>query len=242
MALVSQIVGLTGLLLVVAVRGGADLAALAPGAVAGAVGAGSLFCFYRALAIGTMSVVAPITATGAIVPVIVGTAQGERPSALQWVGIVAAMAGVVLASREPSHGAVRRSWLAIGLALAAAALIGFQLIALEQAADSDPLVGLIAARAVTGVVFAVAAVAVRPAWDRASLPFLAAIGVIDTAANAFFAYSTTGGYLSVVAVVGSLYPVVTVALAHQRLHERLAGAQRAGVVLALGGVLALAGG
>lgn len=68
------------------------------------------------------------------------------------------------------------------------------------------------------------------------------VGVLDVTANAGFAVATTQGYLSIVAVLGSLFPLVTVALAHVRLHERLSSGQRAGVGLALAGVLAIAGG
>ena len=74
-------------------------AALATGA--GVAGCAALAAFYRGLAIGTMSIVAPVSATGAAVPVLVGLAEGERPAALQIAGIVVAMAGIVLAAREP---------------------------------------------------------------------------------------------------------------------------------------------
>ena len=71
---------------------------------------------------------------------------------------------------------------------------------------------------------------------------LIAVGMADVAANASFAIATTRGYLSIVAVLASLYPLVTVALAHRHLHERLSSGQRVGVVLALAGTLAIAGG
>jgi len=81
-----------------------------------------------------------------------------------------------------------------------------------------------------------------PALPVSVFPALVAIGVLDTTANAAFALASTEGFLSVVAVLGSLFPVVTVALAHIHLHERLATWQRLGVVLALTGTLAIAGG
>ena len=70
-------------------------------ALAGAAGIVALGAFYRALAIGTMSVVAPISATAAAVPVLVGLVEGERPSSLQIAGMAIALGGVILASREP---------------------------------------------------------------------------------------------------------------------------------------------
>src|SRR2546423_4446213 len=89
--LISQAAGLVGIVAIVAISGeGAPSAAdMLPAALAGAGGAIALSAFYRALAIGTMSIVAPISATGAAVPVIVGVATGDRPAALQVLGIVA---------------------------------------------------------------------------------------------------------------------------------------------------------
>ncbi|MGH2980325.1 MAG: EamA family transporter, partial [Solirubrobacterales bacterium] len=95
---------LTGLVLIgayVAIRAegppGGDLALWAPlSGIAGAVG---LAAFYRGLAVGNMGVVAPISATAAIVPLAVGVAGGDRPAELQYVGIALALVGIVLASR-----------------------------------------------------------------------------------------------------------------------------------------------
>jgi len=77
---------------------------------------------------------------------------------------------------------------------------------------------------------------------RAALPFIIAVGLLDTGANGLFALATTQGYLSLVAVLGSVYPVVTVMLAFVTLHERLAKHQLAGVVAALAGVTLIAAG
>jgi drug/metabolite transporter (DMT)-like permease len=99
-----------------------------------------------------------------------------------------------------------------------------------------------ASRLTSVVIFAVVALVVRPPVRRAALPGLAGIGILDTAANVSYAAATTAGLLSVVAVLSSLYPVVTVGLAHRHLGERLAGSQRAGVVLALGGAALISAG
>src|SRR3954447_14619834 len=82
--LVSQAVGLAGIAVIVALSGEPEpaLADLWPAAAGGAGGLLALSAFYRALAIGTMSIVAPISATGSAVPVIVGLATGERPGGL----------------------------------------------------------------------------------------------------------------------------------------------------------------
>jgi uncharacterized membrane protein len=92
------------------------------------------------------------------------------------------------------------------------------------------------------VVLASAAALTRPRLSRGVMTPLVVIGVLDTTANAAFALAATKGFLSVVSVLGSLFPVVTVALAHIHLHERLARGQRLGVALALAGTLAIAGG
>jgi drug/metabolite transporter (DMT)-like permease len=66
-----------------------------------------------------------------------------------------------------------------------------------------------------------------------------AVGLTDVAANALFALASTQGLLALVSVLGSLYPVTTVLLAHVVLGERLTRAQLAGVAVALAGVAAL---
>src|SRR4029079_1677991 len=103
--LVSQAVGLTGVVVVAAVRtGGYDTGAALPGVLAGLAGVVAVSSFYRSMTLGAISVAAPILATSAIVPVVVGLPTGERPSAVQLAGIGAALAGVALVSREPSAG------------------------------------------------------------------------------------------------------------------------------------------
>jgi drug/metabolite transporter (DMT)-like permease len=204
--LVSQAVGLAGVVVAAAVRsGGYDTGAALPGVLAGLAGVVAVSSFYRSMTLGAISVAAPILATSAVVPVVVGLATGERPSAVQLAGIGAALAGVALVSREPSAGG-----------------------------------GTVRLTSVTA--FAVAALVVRPAFTRAALPALVVVGLLDVTANAGFAVATTHGYLSIVAVLGSLFPLVTVALAHVRLQERLSSGQRAGVGLALAGVVTIAGG
>jgi drug/metabolite transporter (DMT)-like permease len=241
--LVSQSVGLVGIVAVAYVRTpDPGSAVLLPGIAAGGCGLGAAVMFYRAMAIGSISVAAPILATGAAVPVVAGLATGERPSPIQLAGIAMALVGVVLASREPSEigGSVRGA--GVVLAMLAALVFGLQLIALDHAARSDALWGVALARGTAVAVLAAAAMLARPALPVSVFPALVAIGVLDTTANAAFALASTEGFLSVVAVLGSLFPVVTVALAHIHLHERLAIWQRLGVVLALTGTLAIAGG
>jgi drug/metabolite transporter (DMT)-like permease len=182
-----------------------------------------------------MSIIAPIVATSAVVPVLWAVLDGERPGTLQWIGIVAALLGVILASNEPG-GQAENMRKALQLAFVAAIGIGLSLVTLDRAAEHDALTGVAAARAVAapillGVVLAQRARAPVRAW-----PTFALVGLLDTAANSAFAIATTSGLLSLVAVLGGLFPVVTVALAYFFLHERLRGVQRAGVLLALAGI------
>ena len=233
-ACVGQAAGLIALGVIVAIRGG-DADALAPGALTGLFGAVAILAFYRALALGTMSVVAPIVATSAIVPVIAGVVDGERPGTLQWIGVVAALSGVALASREPG-GAAKDARKALQLAVVAALGIGFSLVTLDAAADHEALTGVLAARAVAVPILVVLVLAARATAPTRSLPGMAAIGLLDTGANTAFALAASSGLLSLVAVLGGLFPVVTVALAYFLLHERLQRHQRIGVALALAGI------
>jgi drug/metabolite transporter (DMT)-like permease len=241
--LVSQGVGMVGILVVAFVRtSDPSSAVVLPGIAAGLSGVTAALAFYRAMSIGSISVAAPILATGAVVPVVAGLATGERPGSLQMAGIVAALVGVVLASREPDPGGGSVRGAGVVLALLAALMFGLQLIALDHAARSDAIWGVTVARVTAVVVLASAAALTRPRLSRGAMTPLVAIGVLDTTANAAFALAATEGFLSIVSVLGSLFPVVTVALAHIHLHERLAPGQRLGVALALGGTLAIAGG
>ena len=199
----------------------------------------AILAFYRALALGTMCVVAPIVATSAIVPVLAGVLiDGERPSALQWIGHGVALAGVTLASREPAHtkaidakqGAPARdrrrarSSASRSCSSARPRSTTRSPASPPRASSASPILGVLAlARR-------------RRARRCSALPKLGAIGLLDTGANTAFAIATTGGLLSLVAVLGGLFPVVTVALAYFFLHERLLPIQRVGVLLALAGI------
>ena len=215
-------------------------------ALAGSAGIVALGAFYRALAIGTMSVVAPISATAAAVPVLVGLAEGERPGGLQIAGMAAALAGVILASREPvEEGCPPANRAAIGLALVAAAGFGTFFVGIDRASATAEVPWVIVVQRCCSVsLLLIATLVVRPSLPRdgASLLVLAAVGLLDLGANGLYALATTHGLLSVVSVLGSLYPAVTVVLARFVLAERIARVQEVGVVLALAGVIAISAG
>jgi len=244
---VSQAAGLTSLALLVAVRGEGPPEAryLLYAALAGIAGAVGLAALYRGLAVGSMSVVAPISATAAVIPVAAGVITGERPSAAQGAGIALALAGVVLASRErPAEGGGRRVAEGVGLALVAAVSFGLLLVALGAASDGDAPWATLSMRATSFSLLAATALVVRPslALGRNDLAVLAFIGVLDAAGNALFAMATTESLLSVVSVLAQLYPVVTVLLARVILGERISRLQMVGVVAAFGGIALITGG
>jgi len=234
-AAVGQGAGVIALAIVLLFHG-ADSGAFGPGALAGVASIVGVLSFYRALGLGTMSIVAPVTATCAIVPVAAGVIlDGERPGALQWIGIIAALGGVALASLEPG-GAAADAKKALQLALVAAVAIGLSLVALDKAADHDALSGVWMSRIVSTPVLALLVLKAKARAPLRELPKLGAIGLLDTGANSAFAIATTGGLLSLIAVLGGLFPIVTVALAYFLLHERLQPTQRVGVILALAGI------
>lgn len=249
--LVAQLIGALAIAVVVVLSGAARPSAthLLEGAAGGLAGTAALFAFYRGLAVGTMSVVAPIAATGAAVPVIFGIAKGETPGPLRLLGIAVAIVGVVLVSRDGGAGGASARVVRTSVVLALIAALGFGgfYVGVHEAAKGDPLWAVLAARAAGAAMvllialpFAARGVGVLP--DRAALPWLVALGVLDAAANTLYAVATRHGLLSVVSVAASLYPVMTVMLARVVLGERVRRVQELGIAAALGGVVLIAAG
>jgi drug/metabolite transporter (DMT)-like permease len=242
----SQLAGLAGLAVWVAISGDDPPGGwrFLAGVGAGLAGATGLACLYRGMAIGAMGVVAPISATSPVVPLVVDLARGTTPGPVQWGGIVLALAGVVLLSREPSQGS--RAPLAMGAGLALVAALGFGLFVVglgEAAADSTAWAAAIArGTAVLGVALTAVGRRVRVGVPWRLLPLVLAVGAFDTSANALLAIATTKGELGIVAVLSALYPVTTVILAWALLHERLDTGRRVGATLALAGAALVAAG
>jgi drug/metabolite transporter (DMT)-like permease len=218
---------------------------LAWGLFGGVMGAVGLAAFYRALAVGTMGIVGPISATGAIVPVAYGLVRGEHPSVLQGVGIVVAVGGVIAASLEPlPEGAGRKLATGVGLSLVAALGFGSAILGLNRVSQAGVVWGTLTLRLTVVPIVCLAALIMRPsaARLRPNLPILVATGFFDTGANLLYGASARHGLISVVSVLGSLYPVVLVVLARFVLHERIARPQLAGVAIALAGVALISAG
>lgn len=245
--LVSQAVALVGLLVVALALGSFDdpIGYLGWAVAAALVGVVALVAFYAALAGGTMGVVAPIAALGVVVPVIVGLAQGDRPTAVQGAGVALAVIGVVLASGPEVRSAEARH-ATRPLLLAAVAAVGFGtvIVCVAHGARVSTTMTLLVMRATSvGVLGGLAAGgAVQIGAARRDLPLLVAVGAGDVTANAALAVASTRGLLSVVAVLSSLYPAVTVLLARAVHDERLATVQAVGVGAAMVGVVLIASG
>jgi len=240
---VSQSAGFAALLVALAVVGFRfDGRSFALGVAAGAGGGAGLTAFYRALALGTMSIVSPVVACGAVVPFAISLATGERPSGIALVGAAVALGGAVLASVEESRAPARERGRAIALAVVAAGALGLFTYFLGLGSrEGSPLSTLLGARvgSLTLLLALTAAVGATLRVGRRGLLPVVAVGLTDVTANALFALASTHGLLALVSVLGSLYPVTTVFLAHVVLGERLTGVQLAGVAVALAGVAAL---
>ncbi len=255
----SQVAGALALAVALAVEGAAPATTGFAWGLAAGVGSGcALVLFYRGLAEGTMSVVAPVSACGAIVPVAAALLTGDQPGALAGLGVLAAIAGVLLVSR--TSGSTRgtpgetpgsrrgrgRTGRVLAMALGSALGFGLFYVFVEAGTAGSrgaPLWVIAGARTSSLAMLSTIALvgggsALR--WPGRRIGPVALVGIGDTGANLLFAYAATAGNLAVVGVLGSLYPVATVVLARWLLGERLTGGQNAGVLLALTGVGLLA--
>jgi drug/metabolite transporter (DMT)-like permease len=241
--IVAQPIGLTLLAIWVAVRGqGPPGSSVLWACLAAVLGTTGLIAFYKGMAAGALSIVAPIAGAGAAIPVIWGLAHGDHPSGYQELGFAAALIGVVLASFERRPEATR---LAAGVGWAAIAMLAFgaYYIPMHEASHGDFLWAAFVFRLTSTTLIAAAWLVVRPSSARrADLPVLASIGILDTGGNVFFAAASAKGLVSVVSILASLYPVVTVLLARAVLHERVHRSQELGIVLALAGIVLISAG
>lgn len=246
----THVIGLLGLLLVAPLVSSDDVGGrdLWLGSLAGVAGGVGILLLYLGLSRGTMSVVAPVTAVlAAAVPAGWGLVRGERPSALALAGVVVGIVAIVLVAREPDTVRIETSLLAI--ALGAGLGFGLFFVALDATGDDAGLWPIVSGRATSAAIFVVVAAALpsyrvgSDAARRGTTPWLlVGTGVLDAAANAFFLLATQTGLLTLVAVLGALYPAATVVLARIVLAERLAPPQVVGCVLAVTAAAMVAGG
>ena len=237
---------------------------LAWGAAAGAVGAAGLVAYYQALATGQTAIVAPLASSGAVLPLLVDLARGERPGPLALAGLVMVLAGIVvtsLTSAERDDQAPAPTWrgppatrrrvavprppVPILLALVAAVLFGLFFVGLDLGGGTaGESILWVALGVQLGALPTTLAGALRSRSrrgfgidDPALLRPVAVLTVLNLSADAFLAYAVTRGDLAVVAVLASLAPVVTALLAHALTTERPGAAQSAGAALAVLGTL-----
>ena len=229
-----------------ALGGGPTAGALVWGAAAGAAGGAGVTLLYRGLAIGRMSVVAPITGVvAAVLPVLFGLFIGERPTTLALIGVLVALVAVVLVSSAPEHGevaAARRAGLPE--AFGAGVAFGAFFILLSRAGADTGLWPLVGTRIGSLVLVTTIALAsrrpLRPGPGDARV--IAGSGVLDVAANLLYLAASRAGLLSLVAVITSMYPAGTILLARVVLGERLHPRQLVGLAAAVAGITLIATG
>ena len=245
--MVSSFFGLGAILVIVLVRGVAPPGdpALLLAVVGGIAGVAAMFFLYRGLSIGSMAIVAPISATGVILPVIISLAAGDNPSFLQKLGIAAAIIGGVLASREKNdNGNGSRLSTGVGLAIGSAIAAGIFFVVMDQASEADPYWAAFLMRFSYFAFLIIIFLLKRPVVQagKVHMPAIIVLGICDALAGFAYALATTRGMLGLVAVVGALYPAVTVLLSMLVLGERPQRTQFIGVLLAVGGVTFISAG
>lgn len=208
---------------------------------------------YAALALGPMSLVAPIAGSFPALAMIFAVAQGARPSLTQWLAIGAVMAGVAVVSRSGGHyeasGALAPGMLkgVLGLALLASFCFALSLASGQAAVPIFGDVQTVWLVRVFGLI-AIFSLYLWHSWRSAKaplparwLPLFALMGCLDVAALATIVGAGNLPDPAFATVVSSAFSAITVLLARVFLKEPIAPAQLGGMVLIFGGVAALAG-
>ncbi len=215
------------------------------GAACGLAGGIGVALLYRGLAIGVMSVVAPVTAVCAVlIPLVVGVALGERPSVLALLGVFLALLAIVLVSQTGQLEGGQRATTGVGIAIASGIAIGIFLVFLQRTGPSAGLWPLIAARVVSVAFFSLAGLLSRASLmpRRESMRLVIGGGALDMLANILYLLAVRRGLLSIVATLVSLYPASTILLARIVLGERLRLLQQAGVACAVVAIVLIVSG
>jgi len=210
------------------------------GAIAGVMGYIGLICLYAGLSTGRMGVVSAISALSAVIPLTVALVNGEVLTTAQGVGVVIAMVGAFCASGpELSQGLSPKP---IFLALGAAAGFGTAMTFMAIGSESSALMTMVMMRATTFIVTIALVIRYRTVgnFEKSEIPILVFIGVSDFLANLLLGVATNFGLVSLVMVLGSIYPIVTALLAFVILKERLHRIQYIGIVFAVAGVALIA--
>lgn len=242
--LISQSTALALLAVAVATYGTGppDATSLGHAAVGGIGETAGVAALYRGLAVGRMSIVAPVAAIAPVVPLLAGLATGQVPDPLQFAGLSLALVGVVTtASQGGADITGSRSLPSIAYGLLAALGFGTFFVAMHSAGEDDVGWALLTARLTAVIVVASVIVLTRRrvSVSRTDLPGIAAVGALIVIADSLYTTATTHGLVSIAAVLASLHTIVTLALARIVLKERLGRTQRIGIAISLAGVLVI---
>jgi drug/metabolite transporter (DMT)-like permease len=230
---VTQAAGMAAALIMAIARGepvpqGTDLVVSITAGLCGVVGITAL---YRGLAVGRMGVVAPMTGVlAAVIPVCFGFLRDGVPRLATVVGILVALAAVVLVTRSPGHDdrPTGAKW-----GLLAGTAIGLFNVTIGNLSSAGAFGPLVVIRLVQACVLTGLIVAWRQPWRvrRGDVAKLAGVGLLDMAGNVSFILAAQTGALAVASVLSSLYPVTTVVLAIAILRERLTRSHVIGIAL-----------
>lgn len=199
-------------------------------------GALALVAFYKAMSLGSMTVIAPITAViGLSVPVFAGVLSGERPSGSAWIGILLAIVAVALVADVLGKHDLPTPSRVIWMAVAAGLGFGMIFVCMGNASHDHGVWPLFGQRLVSvPTVAAIALFQTRRIFVPKKVILLSiTAGVLDTSANGLYLLATHSGMMSIVSVVVAMYPVATVFLAMTLDHERLHKSQGVGLALAV---------
>jgi drug/metabolite transporter (DMT)-like permease len=216
-------------------------------ALVGVLGALAYLTFYRALAIGPISIVSPIVAAYAAVTVVLAVViGGERPGPGEVAAVVVVVLGVLLASSDLAG--IRRleriALLGIVLALVTAVVIGGFVYGVAHFGDEHGwLVPVFLARGFSALFLLAVSLRGR-GWrfpDRSPglLGLIAAVGVVDTMAYVLFSVGSRHADTSVVATAAAPYAVVPILAGIVMFGERPRASQWAGIALVLAGLVLL---
>lgn len=234
----SQIFGLTAMMMATVMSGQFhfDASVIRYGTLAGTFGLVGLVTFYQALSTGAMGIVSPIASMSVALPVLIGLTRGERPTGIELGGMAIAVIGLLLACGPELSGEVKAK--PIVLASVAAITFGICVFFMAEGGKHNVLMTVTTMRFTQVAILLVVAVSVRSigGLQKQDFGILLAIGITDAGANVLFATAASKGLLSITAVLGSLFPIVTVILAWLIHHERLQKIQYVGVALTLIGI------
>jgi drug/metabolite transporter (DMT)-like permease len=237
---ISQLVSLLVLILIASLisEGTNTVKDLVIGGIAGVCGAAGLVALYAGLARGPMGIIAPVTGLiAALVPVLFSIFNEGFPALVKLLGFITAIFAVWIISR--SNQETKLHLRDLGLPAFAGLGFGIFFILIDQVSANAILWPLLSARLSSVLMVLVLGLLTRnfmlPKFDQ--LPIIALAGIFDIGGNVFYALSTRVGRLDIAAVLGSLYPAVTVLLAWIILKEALTLEQWVGVILALGAIV-----